>query len=500
HREAQTYLFGRVHIDMRNLTQIYASGLPGIFEQSRITGMPLQEGSRRSPGAGFSAMQTIAALREDVLVPYRKAQAERPKSARKLIQADQGGLIGQPLIGVHYGVREFDFISMYPSIITTFNLSPETIFKDGEETATVPHLGYRVSLDQQGLIPKALYPLVTKRIKLKKMIATTDRRDCRYERLKQQNNAQKSLQTTAFGYMGHKHFKFTQIEVHESITAYSREAMFVTKEILEEAGYAVVHLYVDGIYFKQKGKTMLDGERDRLLEQISTATGLPMGDEGLYKWIIFLPSRQDRFASVPNRFFGVFANGEIKVRGIEARTRDTPPFIKAAQMKVIEIMAAVPLGERLEPCLPEALRAFRAEVTRLRRREIDPADLVVTQVLSRDIDAYQVESRVVRATRQLEAAGKTVSKGMRMRYVMTRDPVGVVAWDAGVEIRPEMIDMDRYLDLLIRAGDTVFQSFEIEKEDLRNYVLGNGVQLPLPYRYDQVKAWPLLVEKHNGQD
>ena len=138
YRASQTYLFGRLHIDAKNLTQIYESGLTGIFEQSRITGLPLQEGARKSPGAGFSAMQVVTALREGVLVPFRKAQAERPKRALQLLRADQGGLIGQPRLGVHYGAIEFDFISMYPAIITRFNVSPETVYPLDEDRKVYP--------------------------------------------------------------------------------------------------------------------------------------------------------------------------------------------------------------------------------------------------------------------------------------------------------------------------------------------------------------------------
>jgi DNA polymerase-2 len=39
---------------------------------------------------------------------------------------------------------------------------------------------------------------------------------------------------------------------------------------------------------------------------------------------------------VLNRYYGVFENGKIKVRGIEARRRDTPGFIKEAQIEMEE--------------------------------------------------------------------------------------------------------------------------------------------------------------------
>jgi len=46
--------------------------------------------------------------------------------------------------------------------------------------------------------------------------------------------------------------------------------------------------------------------------------------EGIYNWIVFLPSKVSPKAPVANRYFGRFLNGTIKVRGLEVRRSDTP--------------------------------------------------------------------------------------------------------------------------------------------------------------------------------
>ncbi len=127
HRGQQVQLFGRWHIDQHNGLFYGDYGLEGVFEQARVTGLPIQEIARKSPGAGITAMQMVTALRNDILVPYQKQQAETFKTARTLIQADRGGLVYQPLIGIHKQVAELDFVSMYPSIMVKYNISPETV-------------------------------------------------------------------------------------------------------------------------------------------------------------------------------------------------------------------------------------------------------------------------------------------------------------------------------------------------------------------------------------
>jgi DNA polymerase elongation subunit (family B) len=34
-----------------------------------------------------------------------------------LIASERGGLVGQPVVGIHHNVAEIDFFSMYPQIM-----------------------------------------------------------------------------------------------------------------------------------------------------------------------------------------------------------------------------------------------------------------------------------------------------------------------------------------------------------------------------------------------
>lgn len=64
----------------------------------------------------------------------------------------------------------------------------------------------------------------------------------------------------------------------------------------------------------------------RLKDAIERATGFDISYESKYKWLVFLPSRASASVPVPNRYFGLFDDGSIKVRGIEVRRHDTPEF------------------------------------------------------------------------------------------------------------------------------------------------------------------------------
>ena len=208
YRGRQARLFGRWHIDEKNAVMLGDYGLEGVLEQARVTGLPVQEVARKSPGAGITAMQMVAALRQGVLVPVQKQQAESFKSARSLITADRGGLVYQPLVGLHRQVAEIDFVSMYPSIMVHFNISPETVGTGGDRTRLVPELGIEVDQSRPGLVPGVLKPLLVKRLALKQRLRALSRRDCRYGPLKARSNALKWLLVVSFGYLGYKNARF----------------------------------------------------------------------------------------------------------------------------------------------------------------------------------------------------------------------------------------------------------------------------------------------------
>ena len=89
--------------------------------------MPLQQAARSSPGTLITSMQLARAVADGILIPWRKAEPEHFKTAGELLTIDKGGLTFMPPPGLHTQVAEVDFASMYPTIMTIHNISPETV-------------------------------------------------------------------------------------------------------------------------------------------------------------------------------------------------------------------------------------------------------------------------------------------------------------------------------------------------------------------------------------
>jgi DNA polymerase-2 len=363
---------------------------------------------------------------------------EGTKTLSDLIRADHGGLIYQPIIGLHSHVAQIDFSSMYPAIMVKHNISPETV---GKENAP------------DGLIPKTLRPLVEKRLKLKNMISDLDPRDCRVEILKARAAALKWLLVVCFGYLGYKNARFGKIESHEAVTATSRELMLQAKEVAEDLGFTVLHMYVDCLFVQQEGFER-SADFTPLMDAIIQKTGIPIALEGVFKWVAFLSSRRDARVPVPNQYFGAFLNGSLKYRGIELRRRDTTIWVRKIQLAVLEILAQADTPIELAECVPEVLAFVEHCKRNLKTGRVPLEELIVRQKLSRVLEGYKSPSPAARAALQLQSTGRVIAPGQSVQFLFTRGG-GVHAWELGETLVPERLDTKRYCMLLERAIRTV---------------------------------------------
>jgi DNA polymerase-2 len=473
YRGPQSRLFGRIHISTENTVMYHDYGLEGVFEMARVTSLRIQTAARVSPGTGISSMQILTALRQGVLVPWHKQQVEWSKSAYNLLQSDRGGMVFQPTVGLHANVGEIDFISMYPSIMEHFNISPETVGKKGENSTFVPELELSIDQGHRGLVPDTLQPLLEKRIQLKQALAKMDPRDTRYQPYQARSSAHKWLLVTCFGYLGYKNARFGRIEAHEAVTAYGREALLRAKEAAEDLGFRVLHMYVDGLWVQKDGVSRVE-DFQPLLEEILDRTGLPTSLDGVYRWIAFLSSRPNPRVPVANRYFGLLQNGTWKVRGIELRRDDTSKWIKTIQKEMLEILAAVPDTGRLEEKLPQIHALLQAKLSTLRAGRVPLEKLLISQKISRSIDEYKVPSPAARAAIQLDEIGKHLIPGQRVRFLYTLGKPGVYAWDLPKNPDPGSVDTEKYAELLCRAAFTILQPLGIKEQTLRWWMFTNA--------------------------
>jgi DNA polymerase I len=422
HKHGAVIPEGRILIDPENSFTYRESGIEGIILASRLTGLSPNLTSRFTPGTLISNYEVYEALRRGIAVPFRKHDAERQRKIGELKAADKGGMIFQPKPGVYEGVHELDFTSFYPSIIVNYNLSPETL--DGSK--------------RRGFLSSVIEPLLDLRLKTKRL----KKEDSRYKGF---DSILKWMLVTCFGYTGYKNAKFGRIEVHESITSISRDLLLQAKDIAESMNLEVLHGIVDCLWVK-------GGDATEFKERVEAATGI--GTElDHYDWIVFMPLADGFGAN--NRYFGRMSSGKLKVRGVAARKRDTPEYIRRMQMEVFAKMGEARSIDELRRIKPQAQEIMDRYHRGL--QGADPSEMVI----HRRISKLNYEKRCVQASAidAYRRRGVKVSPGMTVGFVV-RD---AGEWDVDTEWDASEFDLDYYGMLIDKAWDEaafVFRSIE----------------------------------------
>jgi DNA polymerase-2 len=415
----QVMFDGRFHIDRRESLYYSPSGMEGVIEGCRLAFSRPQRVARMSIGSVNAAVQYYAAHQMDILIPPVKRNPEYLKSVNELATIDRGGLIFQPRPDIYENVAEVDFASMYPTLMVTRNISPETICTRTQcpynyrYCVDIPGLSYRICNRKRGIVSKSLEVVVHKRNKFKELILQGT--DTKKYALKQ--NTLKGVLVSCFGYLGFKNAKFGRVEAHTAVCAFAREVLLRTQEIGEELGLDTVHGIIDSLWVSSKDEMSYEKLKE-FCERVTESVDIAMSLKGVYKWLVVPSSRLHPSIAPLNRYFGVYRNGGIKTRGIETRRRDTCFYVGDCQKEMLKVLARADTKSEFIEMIPETYAVCQDFVERLMEGDVDLRDLVLHSRLTRNPDEYRATSRAAIVAKQLVKAGKELHAGQRVKYVM----------------------------------------------------------------------------------
>jgi DNA polymerase-2 len=471
HKDGAFELAGRWHIDVDNSFTVTESELDGLFEMSRLTQTPAQRQGRASIGTSMSSLQLSWAYQNGILIPSKKREPEEFKSAATLLLADRGGLIFNPPLGFHENIAELDFVSMYPTIMVNKNVSPETVNCRCCHNTRVPELEYTICENREGIIPATLRPVVEKRAYYKAMKKKYKGKDeALFRRYDARQNALKWMLVSCFGYLGYKNARFGRIEAHESVNAFSRDAILAAKEIAEANGFEMLHAIIDCMWLKKPGAT--EAEYQSLCRTIAEQVGIDISLEGIYHWILFPASKQDPEITTANRYVGWYQTGEMKMRGIESRRHDTPKFIKSMQSAMLKKMGEACTARDLETMVPELLDIARDFIAVLRSGKANPMELVLRRHITKEAEEYTNNSISAVVTKLVENMGVHLSAGESIEFIILDQsgkrkpekakPLALYAFEDGY-------DIETYTEFALKAVATLLEPFGYSFEVLEEY-------------------------------
>ena len=508
--DPQFPLEGRIHIDLSSSFMFREGGLDGLYELARVSATRISDAARKSPGSVISAIQYRVAMEDGVLVPWKKTRPEDTKSAWDLLQSDRGGLYLDSRPGVYANVIELDFASLFPSIIATRNISPETLncsccqpvedntplplhpdeakkrfqlqqhqwnsaslaFPQQSLNAfQVPELMTHTCGRRHGFLGRVVAPLIERRRRLKrKIIVKGDAAD-------RQQNALKWLLVTCFGYTGYRNARFGRIEAHEAICAWARELLLQTIDHAQERGWEVLHAIVDSIWIRDVEGRSLEEQHQSAMElsdHVHKVTGIPLEYEATYRCIAFLPSRMHSGGSLTK--YWAYGEMGMKIRGLELRQHSTCSWVAQLQTRALELLAD---ADDLVDDIPsyriqcQIQRLLIDEVQRLENHQVLPRDLLIAQRISRKPSPNTSQTVAMLAYQRSEWLGYPLELASKVRFVVcTKDPINplhrvVLAQECEQMNHPlGRVDVEYYRRLAVRATWSILAPFGWSEEQL----------------------------------
>ncbi len=416
----QVMLAGRIHIDEASSIYYSPRGIEGIIEGCRLSCVQPQRVARMSIGMVNAAIQYYTAFKMGLLIPPIKRNPEFLKSLNDLATIDRGGLIFQPRPDVYEHVAECDFVSMFPTLMVTRNIGPETICiretcpYDHQYCVDVPGVGFRLCNRRSGIVANSLSLILEKRAAYKQLIAS-GRNVERYSRIQ---NTLKMILVSCFGYLGFRNARFGRVEAHAAVTAFAREILLRTREIAESLGLHLIHGIVDSVWLRSETPIDID-KIEEFCRLVTNAVGIDISPKGIYHWFVIPSSRTVGSIAPLNRYYGLYQNGSIKIRGLETRRHDTCAYVQDCQMSMIRRLARGRNRTEFLDLIPEAYTVCMEYVDRLYHQDVDLRDLVITAKISRVPTEYRTSSRASIAALQLINTGYRVYPGQRVRYIIT---------------------------------------------------------------------------------
>jgi DNA polymerase I len=466
HSPARYNVPGRAIIDESNTFFYGETNLDGVLDLVSRSKKPIQELAWASIGNVLTAIQICEAHDRGVLVPWNSWRHEFYKPMGTLHDADRGGFIFAPEVGLHEDVHELDFSSLYPNIICTRNVSPDVIrcecHRDRDD---VPGLGYSIC-DQQGYLVDVLQPIIDARDEIKAAIRREQQQDEpdqeRLAELEGRSGALKWILVACFGYQGFSNAKFGRIECHEAINAFARDILLTAKQQIEAGGWRVIHGIVDSIWVTPD-PDVDDNQRedlDVLANEITESVEIRLEHEAHYDWVAFVPQRESTAGALTKYFGKVAGEDEFKIRGIEARQRSTPSFVEDVQRECLDRLDATRSPAAVLGYLQDAIERLHAEA-------VPVEQLVERNCVSKPLDGYSQNTQNVAALKRARDQGLAVHPGQDIEYVVVDDEKTSRERVALAHEEIESYDPPYYETQLVRAVESVLSPLGWDRSKIR---------------------------------
>lgn len=376
---------------------------------------------------------------------YKYGTYARGEERKEIPERLQGALILDPIPGIYENVINFDYTSMYPRIIRTFNIGVETLDENGEILTGKK----RFKKKPRSIFAEFIEDLDKERQYYKKLLKDISPEDPKWKIYNLKQFVLKIILNASYGVIGAWGFRYYDKDVAESVTLTGREMLKILNSVLEEIGFKILYSDTDGtmaLPYKISFKKFLE-LRDELIEFLNDEIKyriiekfnpppeyycMEVKIDAIFKKIFFGKAKKryigliypedidkipelDSFDAIDKVLKG--STNEIykkKVVGFEIKRLDIPPLIKIIQNKIFDIIFN---SDSLNEARRKVIQYLNNIKEELYSGFLD-TELVIEKGTRRQLDKYKANDVHVKIARELARRG-IFRPGDSIQYVIT---------------------------------------------------------------------------------
>jgi len=343
--------------------------------------------------------------------------------------------------------------SMYPNIMITYNLSPDT-YVPLKETAPpsgvyeAPEVKHKFRREPAGFYKEVLSHLIKVRDEVRSKMREISPESIEYRVLDARQKAVKVITNASYGYAGWIGARWYIKPVAEAATAWGRYTILNAIDMAKKEGLKVVYGDTDSIFIRHEPEKI-----EKLCKEIEEKQGLEIKPDKVYVRIFFTEAKK--------RYAGLLPDGRLDIVGLEVIRGDWAAIAKKVQERVLEIILK-------EQSPKKATKFVQQFIYELRQRRVPYRDLIIWKTLTKPFEEYEVKASHVEAAKMLMKKGWKLAVGDKIGYV-----VAVGTGRLYERVKPytfasyDEIDIDYYVSKQVApAAARVLESFGITEEQL----------------------------------
>jgi len=354
-----------------------------------------------------------------------------------------------------------DFKSLYPSIIATFNISPELLNckcckNNGHR---IPETNYWFCKNKKGFVSGVIKEIIEMRNKTKQNMKKLKHGE-EWEQLDRQQYGLKIIANATYGYYAFAGAKWYCKQCAESAAALGRHFIHKIIEETEKTGFTVLYADTDSCFIKSENDFI--EKTDVFLNKINKKLPgiMELELQGFYKRGIFIP-KGTAPGTAKKRYALIDEKNNLVVRGLETVRRDWCNLAKELQRNVLVYILK-------NNDINAAVKYVKDTIKKIRNKEILLKDLVIYEQLTKPLSDYKQIGPHVVAARKIKERGRPVGAGMIVMFVITKGKGSISQRAEPIEdVSIDKIDENYYINnQIIPAALRVLQVLGVRHEQL----------------------------------